>query len=222
MKIMFLRSKPLFFYDSHKSKNFDKTIKNIIVNHLKSFFLGFWARLFVIGWMNEQFLKKNFVLKFGHFDQKMLFFAEFFFDPTHFLAGNRQTGQKNRPNIRNIQNLGQKIFCDHPIKIHEKIWKNRPPLESPPGGGVFLKLTGYLKGYLACRKKKLFVCRRLSKLQNVDKCFSPQYAKLFLSLSLCVCVCVCMVFLLDHLEEQQGDCDVIMPASVIFSYFPWI
>ena len=52
----------------------------------------------------------NFRLNFGHFDQKMRFFAENFFDPTHFSAGNRQTGKKFRPNVRNIQNLSQKFF----------------------------------------------------------------------------------------------------------------
>ena len=55
----------------------------------------------------------------------MRFFAENFFDPTIFSAGNRQTRKKFRPNIRNIQNLGQKNFHGHPIKIEGKNQKNR-------------------------------------------------------------------------------------------------
>ena len=125
MKFVFLRSKTLFFYDGHKSKKFDKTIKNIIVNHLKSFFWGSEAVFLPLDEWTNNFWKKHFDLKFGHFDQKMRFFAENFFDPTIFSAGNRQTRKKFRPNIRNIQNLGQKNFHGHPIKIEGKNQKNR-------------------------------------------------------------------------------------------------
>ena len=52
----------------------------------------------------------NFRLNFGHFDQKMRFFAENVFDPTHFSAGNKQTCKKFRPNVRNIQNPSQNFF----------------------------------------------------------------------------------------------------------------
>ena len=94
MKIVLLRSKPLFFYDGHKSKQFDKTIKNIIVNHLKSFFLGFWGRLFVIGWMNEQFLKKQFWPKIWSFWPKNAIFCWKFFWPHHFFGRKQTNSQK--------------------------------------------------------------------------------------------------------------------------------
>ena len=131
MKIMFLRSKPLFFYDGHKSKTFDKTIKNIIVNHLKSFFLGFWGRLFVIGWMNEQFLKKKFCPKIWSFWPKNAIFCWKFFWP-HPFFGRKQTNwsKKSAEHQKHPKSWPKNFLWPSDQNSRKNLKKQTPPLRA--------------------------------------------------------------------------------------------
>ena len=90
LKIVVLSSKPPFFHEGHKSTKIVKTIKNIIINHLKSFFQEFWVPLSTIGWINERFPKKSFWLKIWSFWQKFVIFHWKFFWP-HPFFGRKQT-----------------------------------------------------------------------------------------------------------------------------------
>ena len=102
---------------------------------------------------NKVFRKNFFDLNFGHFCKKLWFLTENFFDPPHFLVGNRQSDEKIRPDIRSILNPCQKIFFEHLIKIRQKIWKNRPPpLDSPPGRGVPYEIDTLFKDPLGMKK----------------------------------------------------------------------
>ena len=152
MKFVFLRSKTLFFYDGHKSKKFDKTIKNIIVNHLKSFFLGFWDRLFAIGWIKEQFLKKMFLPKICSFWTKNAIFCWKFFWPHPFFGRKQTKWPKKSAEHQKYPKSWPKNFLWPSDQNSRKNLKKQtpPPPWEPSRGGLLLKLTGYLKGYLAC------------------------------------------------------------------------
>ena len=119
MKMLISSSKSSFSYESHKFYQITKSVKNVVINHLKSCFQMFSGPIHPTGYTKQSFSKNIFSLEFLSFLAKNAIFSANFFCSTRFSAGNRQTAQKFRPNVRNIPNPPQKNFGDNTKKIGE-------------------------------------------------------------------------------------------------------
>ena len=104
----------------------------------KIFFLGFWDRLFAIGWIKEQFLKKMFLPKICSFWTKNAIFCWKFFWP-HPFFGRKQTKwpKKSAEYQKYPKSWPKKFLWPSDQNSRKNLKKQTPPLlESPPGGRV--------------------------------------------------------------------------------------